>query len=264
VDPGYLDQIVVNLAVNARDAMPHGGKLVIETDVRDFDEAFAKDHPPMTAGRYIMLAVSDNGSGMDPVTLARIFEPFFTTKETGKGSGLGLATVYGIVQQSMGHIWVYSEPGRGTTFKIYLPCMDHKLGIAQEEHADSVPVRREDVTVVLVEDDIVMRHLTRKMLEQHGYKVLEAEDGVAALNVINANDGAVRLVLTDVVMKGMSGPELVLKLMESHPALKVVYMSGYTGELVVHQGADSNIRLLEKPFTRAALLKAVDAALGEN
>ncbi|HYM76255.1 MAG TPA: PAS domain S-box protein [Candidatus Dormibacteraeota bacterium] len=261
VDPGYMDQIVVNLAVNARDAMPRGGKLLIETGVHDFDEAFARDHPPMKAGRYVLLAVSDNGNGMDPGTLSRIFEPFFTTKETGKGSGLGLSTVYGIVQQSMGHIWVYSEPDRGTTFKIYLPCMDHKLGISREERAEGLPDRREDVTIVLVEDDTIMRRLTRKMLEEHGYNVLEAEDGAAALKVISANDGNVSVVLTDVVMKGMSGPELVLKLIQSHPALKVVYMSGYTGELVTHQGVDSSVRLLEKPFTRAALLRAVDAAL---
>jgi len=261
-DPGYLDQIVVNLAVNARDAMPRGGRLVIETDVSDFDESFAKQHPPMTAGRYVMLAVSDNGVGMDPVTLSRIFEPFFTTKETGKGSGLGLSTVYGIVKQSMGHIWVYSEPERGTTFKIYLPCAEHKLGVAREEQAEALPPRREGLTVALVEDDPIMRRLTRKMLEEHGYKVLEAEDGSTALKVIGSEDGAVRLVLTDVVMKGMSGPELVLKLIESHPDLKVVYMSGYTGELVAHQGVDSSIRLLEKPFTRASLLKTVDAALG--
>jgi len=261
-DPGYLDQIVVNLAVNARDAMPRGGRLVIETDVADFDESFARQHPSMTPGRYVMLAVSDNGAGMDQVTLSRIFEPFFTTKETGKGSGLGLATVYGIVKQSMGHIWVYSEPERGTTFKIYLPCAEHKLGVVREERTEALPPRREGFIVVLVEDDPIMRRLTRKMLEEHGYTVLEAQDGSTALKVIGAEDGAVRLVLTDVVMKGMSGPELVLNLIESHPDLKVVYMSGYTGELVAHQGVDSSIRLLEKPFTRAALLKTIDAALG--
>jgi len=260
-DPGYLDQVVVNLAVNARDAMPHGGKLVIETDVQDFDEGFARNHPPMTAGRYVMLAVSDNGVGMDQVTLARIFEPFFTTKEVGKGSGLGLAVVYGIVKQSMGHIWVYSEPDRGTTFKIYLPCMEHKLGLEQPQRSEALPPRRDGVAMVLVEDDAIMRRVTRKILEEHGYRVFEAEDGAAALSVIASNDGAVQLVLTDVVMKGMSGPELVLKLIESHPTMKVVYMSGYTGELVANQGVDSSIRLLEKPFTRASLLNVLDATL---
>jgi PAS domain S-box-containing protein len=261
-DAGQLDQIVMNLAVNARDAMPHGGKLVVETGVFEFDEAFAREHPPMTAGRYVMLAISDNGTGMDETTRARIFEPFFTTKEMGKGSGLGLATVYGIVKQSSGHIWVYSELDRGTTFKIYLPCADNKLGATQEVQAETLPARRENTTILLAEDDSIMRRLTRKMLEQHGYKVLEAEDGNAALNVIGSDHTTVDLLLTDVVMKGMSGPELVLRLMDSHPGVKVVYMSGYTGELVAHQGADAAIRLLEKPFTRGSLLKTIDAALG--
>jgi PAS domain S-box-containing protein len=260
-DPGQLDQVVVNLAVNARDAMPNGGRLVIETDVREFDEGFAGNHPPMVAGRYVMLAVSDNGEGMDPVTLSRIFEPFFTTKEVGKGSGLGLAVVYGIVKQSMGHIWVYSERDRGTTFKIYLPCAEHKLGLEQPKRAEVLPARRDGVTMVLVEDDNIMRKVTRQILEDHGYRVLEAEDGSSALNVITSNDGAVKLVLTDVVMRGMSGPELVLKLIESHPNVRVVYMSGYTGELVSSQGVGAGVRLLEKPFTRASLLDALDSVL---
>jgi len=271
-DPGQIDQIVINLAVNARDAMPHGGKLILETSVFDFDEAFAREHPTITVGRHVMLAVSDNGLGMDEATRSRIFEPFFTTKEMGKGSGLGLATVYGIVQQNGGHIWVYSEPGHGTTFKIYLPSAEHKLGMVPSAQAEALPPRRDGVTVLLAEDDPVMRRLTRKMLEEHGYKVLEAEDGKSALQVIASGDAgaghatssqaAIDLILTDVVMKGMNGPELVLRLIDSHPAMKVIYMSGYTGELVANQGLDSGIRLLEKPFTRANLLKTLDAALG--
>ena len=260
-DPGQLDQIVINLAVNARDAMPRGGKLILETAAFDCDESFAREHS-MTAGRYVMLAVSDNGTGMDEVTRSRIFEPFFTTKEIGKGSGLGLATVYGIVKQSGGHVWVYSEPGHGTTFKIYLPSAEHKLGTAPAAQPEALPARREGATILLAEDDAVMRRLTRKMLEGHGYKVLEAEDGKAALDLIGADHTSVDLILTDVVMKGMTGPELVLRLIDSHPAMKVVYMSGYTGELVANQGLDSAIRLLEKPFTRADLLKTIDAALG--
>ncbi len=260
-DPGQLDQIVLNLAVNARDAMPRGGKFIIETGVVDLDEAFTREHS-MTPGCYVTLAVSDNGSGMDEATRSRIFEPFFTTKESGKGSGLGLATVYGIVKQSAGHIWVYSEVGRGTTFKIYLPSAEHKLGLRSESRAEAVPDRRVGATILLAEDDVLMRKLTRKMLEQHGYKVLEAIDGESALNVIAANSTRIDLTLTDVVMKGMNGPELVLRVMDSHPEMKVVYMSGYTGELVVHQGLQSDIRLLEKPFTRAALLKMIDDALG--
>ena len=260
-DPGQLDQIVINLAVNARDAMPRGGKLILETAAFDCDESFAREHS-MTVGRYVMLAVSDNGSGMDEVTRSRVFEPFFTTKEIGKGSGLGLATVYGIVKQSGGHVWVYSEPGHGTTFKIYLPSAEHKLGTAPAAQREALPARREGATILLAEDDAVMRRLTRKMLEGHGYKVLEAEDGKAALDLIGADHTSVDLILTDVVMKGMTGPELVLRLIDSHPAMKVVYMSGYTGELVANQGLDSAIRLLEKPFTRADLLKTIDAALG--
>ena len=260
-DPGHLDQIVLNLAVNSRDAMPRGGKLIIETGVYDLDEAFAREHS-MAPGRYVMLAVSDNGTGMDEATRSRIFEPFFTTKESGKGSGLGLATVYGIVKQSRGHIWVYSELSHGTTFKIYLPSAEHKFGSGTEVQAEALPVRREGVTLLLAEDDAIMRKLTRKMLEEHGCKVLEAVDGEAALKVISQNSTRIDLILTDVVMKGMNGPELVLRLMDSHPEMKVVYMSGYTGELVAHQGLQSGIPLLEKPFTRAALLKIIDEALG--
>lgn len=261
-DPGHLDQVIVNLAVNARDAMPHGGRLIIETSVFDFDESFAQEHPSMTAGRYVMMAISDNGTGMDEATRSRIFEPFFTTKETGKGSGLGLATVYGIVKQSGGHIWVYSEVGHGTTFKIYLPSADGKLVNGEEKHEEELPQRRERTTILLAEDDAVMRRLTRKMLEEHGYRVLEAEDGKTALDVITNAAVPVDLTLTDVVMKGMTGPELVLRLIDAFPAMKIVYMSGYTGELMTHQGVDSGIRLLEKPFTRATLLKTLDAALG--
>ncbi len=260
-DPGQLDQIVMNLAVNSRDAMPHGGKLIIETGVLAVDAAFAREHS-MTPGRYVLLAVSDNGTGMDEKTRSRIFEPFFTTKDSGKGSGLGLATVYGLVTQSGGHIWVYSELSRGTTFKIYLPSAEHKLGIGQEARAEALPAKREGMIILLVEDDPILRKLTRKMLEAHGYKVLEAIDGEAAMDVIAKSSDRIDLTLTDVVMKGMNGPELVLRLMDSHPEMKVVYMSGYTGELVAHQGPQGGIRLLEKPFTRADLLKMVDEALG--
>ena len=262
-DPGQIDQVVLNLAVNARDAMPHGGKLVLETGLFDFDEPFAHEHPGMSAGPYVMLAISDNGIGMDESTRSRIFEPFFTTKETGKGTGLGLATVYGIVKQNGGHIWVYSELGHGTTFKIYLPSAEKKLIPGLEKAEDVLPPRREGVTVLVVEDDSVMRRLTRKMLEEHGYEVVEAEDGNAALAAIASADGKIDLTLTDVVMKGMTGPDLVLKLIESYPQMKVVYMSGYTGELVTNRSGNG-MRLLEKPFTRASLLQTLDRALNEE
>jgi len=261
-DPGQLDQIVVNLAANARDAMPHGGRLILETAVFDFDEALAREHPSMSAGRYVMLAISDSGMGMDEATRSRIFEPFFTTKATGKGTGLGLATVYGIVKQSDGHIWVYSEPGQGTTFKIYLPSAEKRLDARAESPPDALPPRRDGVTILLAEDDGIMRRLTRKLLEQHGYKVIEAEDGKAAIDAVAAGKVPIDLTLTDVVMKGMTGPELVLHLIDSYPNMKAVYMSGYTGELVAHQGLDEGIRLLEKPFTRPALLKILDEVLG--
>ena len=260
-DPGQLDQIVLNLAVNSRDAMPRGGKFVIETATAEFDDEFVRQHPPMKPGRYVMLAVSDNGSGMDAATVSHIFEPFFTTKEIGKGTGLGLATVYGIVQQSGGHIWVYSEPGRGTTFKVYLPCADDKAGLALET-GDQVVIRRgEGTTILLVEDDPVMRRLSRQMLAAQGYSVIEAEDGKSALAQAASNPGRIDLVLTDVVMQGISGPELVLRLMDTHPETRFLYMSGYTGELVVDHGLSEGIALLEKPFTRAALLGAIQAAL---
>jgi len=261
-DPGQLDQIVVNLAANARDAMPRGGRLILETAVFDFDEALAREHPSMSAGRYVMLAISDSGMGMDEATRSRIFEPFFTTKATGKGTGLGLATVYGIVKQSDGHIWVYSEPGQGTTFKIYLPSAEKRLDVRAESQPDALPPRRDGVTILLAEDDGIMRRLTRKLLEQHGYKVIEAEDGKAAIDAVAASKVPIDLTLTDVVMKGMTGPELVLHLIDSYPNMKAVYMSGYTGELVAHQGLEEGIRLLEKPFTRPALLKILDEVLG--
>ena len=259
-DPGQLDQIVMNLAVNSRDAMPRGGKLILESTVADFDEGFAREHPGMSAGRYVMLAISDNGVGMDDAIRSRIFEPFFTTKETGKGTGLGLSTVYGIVKQASGHIWVYSEPGHGTTFKIYLPCADTKLGRGAEKRDEALPARRAGVTILLAEDDAIMRRLTRKMLEDHGYTVFEAADGDSALSLIASTKTPIHLLLTDVVMKGVNGPELAVRLTHSDPSMKVVYMSGYTGELANHHGLNGT-RLLEKPFTRIALLKALDEAL---
>lgn len=262
-DPGQIDQVVLNLAVNARDAMPRGGKLILETGAFDFDDAFVHEHSGMSAGPYLMLAISDNGIGMDEATRSRIFEPFFTTKETGKGNGLGLATVYGIVKQNGGHIWVYSELGHGTTFKIYLPSAEKRLIPGLERAEDILPPRREGITVLLVEDDAVMRRLTRKMLEEHGYQVVEAEDGNAALAAIASAGGKIDLTLTDVVMKGMTGPDLVLKLIESYPQMKVVYMSGYTGELVTNQRGNG-MRLLEKPFTRTSLLQTLDRALNEE
>ena len=262
-DPGQLDQIVVNLAVNARDAMPRGGKFILETAALKFDEGFAEQHQAMAAGKYVVLAVSDTGSGMDGATVSRIFEPFFTTKEAGKGTGLGLATVYGIVKQSAGHIMVYSEPGHGTTFKIYLPNAEHKIGLGNKPEVETIAPRGQGRTLLLVEDDEIMRSLTRKVLVEHGYAVLEADDGKSALECVETHKGAIDLLLTDVVMRRMSGPELVERLSTSHPNLKVVFMSGYTGELIAEREVlKRGITLLEKPFSRTILLNTIHKALG--
>jgi nitrogen-specific signal transduction histidine kinase/CheY-like chemotaxis protein len=262
-DPGQLDQIMVNLAVNARDAMPRGGKFILETRSEKFDESFAEQHQNMAPGKYVLLAVSDTGSGMDEATVARIFEPFFTTKELGKGTGLGLATVYGIVKQSAGHIMVYSEPGHGTTFKIYLPSADHKIGIESKPEVEVVTPKRPGTTVLLVEDDEIMRGLTRQLLQEHGYTVAEADDGKSALEWVESHPEPIDLLLTDVVMRRISGPELVERLSARLPNLKVVFMSGYTGELIAEREVlKRGVTLLEKPFTRTALLNTIHETLG--
>jgi PAS domain S-box-containing protein len=262
IDPGQLDQIVLNLAVNSRDAMPRGGKFILETSLLELDDVFIEQHRPMKPGHYVVLAVSDNGVGMDQATASRIFEPFFTTKEIGKGTGLGLATVYGIVQQNGGLVWVYSEPNRGTTFKIYLPIAEEKLGGRTESMTEAPVGRREGTTIVLVEDDEIMLSLTRQLLLENGYRVLEARDGNAALEIVRSHSEPIHLLLTDVVMRGMGGPELVAEVQRSHPEVKPVFMSGYTGELIAQaQPASQSVPLLEKPFTRAALYQILDKAL---
>ena len=262
MDPGQLDQVIVNLAVNARDAMPHGGKFILETNVVDLDEEFAAQYQSLKPGKHVLLSVSDNGGGMDSETASRIFEPFFTTKETGKGTGLGLATVYGIVKQSDGHVQVYSEVGHGTSFKIYIPSADHKLDAQTHAAAEAIAPKRHGITILLVEDDDIMRSLTRQMLAEHGYTVLEASDGKIGLELA-ASHPHIDLVLSDVVMRGMSGPEMVKRLDQSHPNTKVVYMSGYTGELMTeHDGWKRGAPLLEKPFTRPALLDIIHTTLG--
>jgi PAS domain S-box-containing protein len=259
-DPGQLDQIVVNLAVNARDAMPRGGRFILETDLVDFDQHFAAQHQPLAPGEYVMLAVSDTGVGMDKITLSRIFEPFFTTKEQGKGTGLGLATVYGIAQQAGGHIWVYSEPGHGTTFKLYLPSAEAKLAAKPSSENEPAAASRQG-TILLVEDDEIMRGLTRQMLREQGFSVIEAANGKAALEWMQANSGKIDLLLTDVVMPAMSGPELAERLAASHSNLKVIYMSGYTGELMEASERLKRGVLIEKPFSRTALLNILDKTL---
>jgi two-component system, cell cycle sensor histidine kinase and response regulator CckA len=259
-DPGQVDQVIMNLAVNARDAMPRGGKLTIETANVKIDESYALGHFPMTPGRYVMIAVSDTGHGMNAETQARIFEPFFTTKEKGKGTGLGLATVYGIVKQSGGFIWVQSEMGKGTTFKIFLPPVE-EAPVAQKVKA--VPVKMQGTeTVLLVEDEEYVRSLVRRSLQSKGYLVLEARSGQDALHVAQEHQGPIHLLITDVVMPGMSGRELAERLTPLRREMKTLYMSGYADDSILHHGVlDAGGALLQKPFTAAALASKVRQVL---
>ncbi len=254
-DRSQIEQVVMNLAVNARDAMPRGGRLTIETANVQLDGSSAQPPLVIKAGKYVMLAVTDNGCGMDATIQAHIFEPFYTTKEKGKGTGLGLATVYGIVKQSGGYIWVYSEPGRGTTFKIYLPKIEEEVaGDTFDRRPDSSVLPRGSEVVLLVEDEKGVRELARQYLEMTGYTVLEAEDGHTALEISGMHSGPIDLLLTDVVMPGISGGELAERISRFRPGIKILYMSGYTDQAVVHQGIlDDDAVLLQKPFTMASL-----------
>jgi CheY-like chemotaxis protein len=252
----------MNLAVNARDAMPAGGRVIIETVNVEITEDYAKWHTELHPGGYVQLTVTDTGSGMDKATVAKIFEPFFTTKEKGKGSGLGLSIVHGIVRQSGGDVLVYSEPGRGTTFKVFLP---RAAGTGEPVAAD--PVSPVDVrgheTILVAEDEAVIRMLTRQVLEQYGYTVLEAADGQQALALVRQYPGTIDLLVTDVVMPNLSGTELVRQLRDLGHTLKVLYMSGYTGMYFEELGkSDPGSGFLQKPFQPMALLRLARQLLG--
>ncbi len=258
-DRGQLEQVVMNLVVNARDAMPGGGTLTIETRHGEIDEAYAREHSGVQPGDAVMLAVSDTGMGMDEETKSHIFEPFYTTKEKGKGTGLGLATVYGIVQQSGGHIFVYSEPGHGTTFKIYLPRVAAAEDVAPRGAAAVVGGTE---TVLLVEHDDAVRRLAREALDPLGYVVLDAEHGERGLQIAREHAGPIHLLLTDVVMPGLSGPSLVASLAKLRPGIPVLYMSGYTESAAVRIGVlEAGMALLQKPFGPTELARRVRQSL---
>jgi PAS domain S-box-containing protein len=262
-DPGQLEQVVMNLCLNARDAMPGGGRLRIETSNTELDTGQAARHPPMVPGRYVMLAVTDTGSGIEKETQARIFEPFFTTKEQGKGTGLGLALVYGIVKHAGGYVWVYSEAGQGTAFKIYLPRVDEPTTPVAAPERPLVPKGSE--TILLVEDEASLRGIAREILEEHGYRVMEAAGPDEAIAIAKGHAGAIHLLLTDVVMPRMNGRVLAETLVAARPGLRVLFMSGYTDDVIAHSGVlASGALMLEKPFTMLALLGRVRRALGER
>jgi CheY-like chemotaxis protein len=259
-DPTQIEQVIMNLVVNSRDAMPRGGKLTIETAGIRFDIHEAAHHG-VTPGRYVLLAVSDTGVGIDKDTQKLIFEPFFTTKEVGKGTGLGLATVYGIVSQAKGHIWVYSEPGSGTTFKIYFPATA-EAAVASDKSLQSRPSLCGTETVLVVEDSELLRNLITQFLRENGYRVLVANDGVEALHLAQATAEHIDLLLTDVVMPNMGGQELADHILAKFPQVRVLFMSGYTNSALRHQSAIENEGLfLQKPFAPDVLLARVREAL---
>ncbi len=265
MDPGWIEQVIMNLAVNARDAMPGGGKLIIETANADLDDSYTHSHVTVKPGRYINLCVNDTGAGMPPEVKEHLFEPFFTTKDKGKGTGLGLSTVYGIIKQSGGDIWVNSEPGLGTTFNIHLPRVDEpvdntRMRVTREE----IP-RGGGETILLVEDEEDVRRLAVRILQRQGYTVLEASCGKDALVLCKEHQGPIHLILTDVVMPGMSGRQLADQLIPLHPNLKVVYMSGYTDNAVIHHGVlEEGVNYIQKPFTIDGLMKRMREVLDKS
>ncbi|MEO8348625.1 MAG: ATP-binding protein, partial [Acidobacteriota bacterium] len=259
-DPGQIEQVIMNLAVNARDAMPKGGRIAIETANVDLDESYAQKHMPAVPGRYVVLTVSDTGMGMDEATKAHIFEPFFTTKEKGRGTGLGLSTVYGIVKQSGGYIWVYSEPGTGTSFKVYLPRVDEVA--APLAAPPPSPRIGGSETILLVEDEGAVRALARRVLEAGGYRVLVAGNGEEALELASCEPARVHLLVTDLVLPGIGGFEVATRIRKLVPGLKVLYTSGYSDDLLARQGfVEKGAAFLAKPFTPGGLTQKIRQTL---
>jgi PAS domain S-box-containing protein len=264
-DPGQMEQIVTNLVINAGDSMPKGGALTIETQEVYLDEGYQEQHPDVAPGTYIMMAVSDTGCGMDEETREQIFEPFFTTKAVGKGTGLGLSTVYGIVKQSGGFIWVYSERGQGTTFKIYLPRFGGKKGQVEEVTREAIPVGGVE-TILFVEDEDSLRKMVVRMLDDRGYSVIDANNGKEAIELLYQSDQpTIDLLVTDVIMPEMGGKELSMKLQKRYPKMKVLYISGYTDNSIVHHGVlDEGVAFLQKPFSPETLTEKIRAVLYEG
>jgi two-component system cell cycle sensor histidine kinase/response regulator CckA len=266
VDPGQIERVILNLAANARDAMPHGGTLVIGTRTATLGAPFTNEHPEVPPGDYVELIVSDTGTGIEPDVLPRIFEPFFTTKTPGRGTGLGLSMAYGIVKQSSGFIYCTSEPGRGTTFTLYFPRQaEADRGSTGASAGAGGESARGSGTVLVVEDEEGIRRLTLTVLAARGYEVLTAADGIEALEIAAARSGAIDLLVTDVVMPRMNGPELAARLSSLRPGIRVLFISGYAESALAHQGqVEPGVDLLQKPFDPAALVERVRRALGRS